>query len=111
MNFQVLLTLILWRILWSGDIRFYAANLQITAVAFPKLNDPSCNDLSGQVVLNSKTTLCHEYFLLALHEIGHALGLGHVTTSNVMKQGAPNLNFSGLQSGDIEGIQSIYGSR
>jgi predicted Zn-dependent protease len=44
-----------------------------------------------------------------LHEIGHALGLGHVSTDNVMNPGVQHL--TDLMPGDIEGIQSIYGAK
>ncbi len=42
-----------------------------------------------------------------IHEIGHALGLGHSSGENLM--GSINTNLEGLMTGDIKGIQAIYG--
>ena len=44
-----------------------------------------------------------------LHETGHVLGLGHVTTNNVMNPEITLSEFDGLRQGDIDGIVEIYG--
>jgi len=46
--------------------------------------------------------------LVILHELGHALGIGHISTGNVM---APiyNGNLTKPQSGDISELKSRYG--
>jgi hypothetical protein len=48
------------------------------------------------------------YFKLALHEIGHTLGLGHTNDPNDIMY--PNVDTAvGLSAGDIAGIQALYG--
>ena len=52
---------------------------------------------------------CNNFYRTGLlHEIGHALGLGHVKSNMVMNPIAYK-NFSHLQTGDIKGVQTIYG--
>ena len=58
----------------------------------------------GEVYLNSTNTPLTN---VALHEIGHALGLDHVNASVIMNPIASPLLT--LQPGDIQGIQLLYG--
>jgi len=46
-----------------------------------------------------------------MHEVGHALGLGHVDTSNAdfLMEAFPNAAFDGPQLDDIRGAQHLYG--
>ncbi len=101
----------------NSDIRIFAGivegssrNGDITAFGIPP-RAGSCVASSGTMLFDSQTGSCHEFFLLALHEIGHALGLGHPGEGNIMSPGPPDLTFTGLRAGDIEGIRSIYGPR
>ncbi|MGI9394602.1 MAG: matrixin family metalloprotease, partial [Boseongicola sp.] len=49
-----------------------------------------------------------DFFSVALHEIGHILGLGHVNdTSEIMN---PFISTDVLGDGDISGVQFLYGS-
>ncbi len=49
-----------------------------------------------------------DFFSVALHEIGHILGLGHVNdTSEIMN---PFISTDELGDGDISGVQFLYGS-
>ncbi|MTI23281.1 matrixin family metalloprotease [Fulvivirga sp. RKSG066] len=95
------------------DIQFYVAAILQSAVGFPNYQEDPCTILSGDVVFdaNSKEKSCHGFYINALHEIGHVLGLGHVNSKNVMVTGESKFSFKGLQSGDIEGIIQLYGPR
>jgi hypothetical protein len=93
----------------TSDIRFFLGEISQGGVAFPAFPDKPCFDLAGQVALNfSISNNCQRVYTLAIHEIGHVLGLGHVQSDNVMN---PNKVFINLQPGDVQGIQSIYGEK
>src|SRR5690606_23420604 len=51
-----------------------------------------------------------DVFTIALHEIGHSLGLNHSSDANSVMYGLiyPSTVHSGLKPDDIAGIQSIY---
>ncbi|MFM9840815.1 MAG: matrixin family metalloprotease [Cyclobacteriaceae bacterium] len=77
----------------------------VGGVGYPALTVDPCKQLAGYLVINSKIQFIKP---VALHEMGHVLGLGHVTSKNAMN---PNSTFDQLQSGDILGILSIYGAK
>jgi Matrixin len=91
----------------ASNIRIIMGDITQGGVSFPPFPDKPCSDLAGQVAINfNPNRSCENLYFIALHEIGHALGLGHVQSNNVMN---PNKVYSNLQAGDIKGIQSIYG--
>jgi hypothetical protein len=49
------------------------------------------------------------FFLLALHEIGHALGLNHEDDVPAVMNAILNESLTGLTSDDIAGVQALYG--
>lgn len=95
----------------ESDIRFFAAGILQSAVGFPNYSEAPCNLLSGDVIFdaNSKEKSCIGFYINALHEVGHVLGLGHVDSNNIMAAGQSKFSLNGLQPGDIEGVQQIYG--
>jgi predicted Zn-dependent protease len=53
----------------------------------------------------------YDFFSVMLHEVGHALGLGHAPNpQSVMYYQYQGVR-TGLQAGDIAGIQALYGAR
>ncbi len=69
---------------------------------------------NGDIVFDSgETTFFSEanFFLVALHEIGHALGLSHETSNLAIMNPFINTSLTGLQSDDIDGIRAIYGNQ
>ncbi len=51
----------------------------------------------------------YDFFSVALHELGHSLGLGHSDVSgSIMEEGYAGTHRT-LHADDIAGIQAIYG--
>jgi hypothetical protein len=94
-----------------GDIRIGARPMSPDVMAITVPPDPYYSGtLSGDVILNSSANLNPgDLFDVALHEAGHALGLGDSTDpSSVMyPQVNPQAN---LSPGDIANIQALYGT-
>ena len=76
---------------------------------------PTSHPAGGDIVFDSGNTNFyqteHYFFLTALHEIGHSIGLGHEQTSNAIAIMNPviNTNLDGLQADDIAGAIAVYG--
>ncbi len=91
----------------KADIRIAIANITQGGLGYPPFSGEPCHQLAGLLVIRPiANATCDSYYYLALHEIGHVLGLGHVLSNNVMN---PNQCYETLQQGDIQGIQAIYG--
>lgn len=91
------------------DIKIITANITQGGVGYPAFSDAPCTELAGTIVLQYNLNYsCERLYALSVHEIGHALGLGHVASNNVMN---PNRSYQVLQFGDIKGIQSVYGKK
>ncbi len=91
----------------EANIKILIANISQGGLGFPPYSNEPCKELAGLLVIRPiPNQTCDSYYCLALHEIGHILGLGHVVSNNVMN---PDKYFKKLQQGDIKGIQTIYG--
>ncbi|MGB3778698.1 MAG: matrixin family metalloprotease [Tunicatimonas sp.] len=93
----------------QSDIVLLVGDIGPGAVAYPPFVDEKCQAIAGQVIFDVPTRdTCDRFMNLALHEIGHVLGLGHVGSDNIMNPDWDD-TVTELQPGDIVGIQSIYG--
>lgn len=70
-----------------------------------------CSNQIGYVFFDNTPISEDEFYPLALHELGHALGLCHANAENVMSYNSQIFHFKNLQKGDIEGMVSIYGPK
>jgi hypothetical protein len=99
-----------------GDIRVYATPQQsgVLGYAFPP---PPIHGgtRAGDVVLNSSASwnvdANFDLQTVAIHEVGHALGLGHSSLSSSVMYDVYNGVKQGLTGDDIAGIRSLYGAR
>jgi hypothetical protein len=93
-----------------SDIKIMIADIEQSSLGFPNYSQSPCSDIKGQIVFKRNEYNCSTIYGAVLHEIGHVLGLGHVNSQNVMHPSQSTI-YNHLQSGDILGIQSIYGMR
>jgi hypothetical protein len=99
----------------AGDIRIagtaLASNILAECFLPPSINGGT---LAGDIALNTSQAwhINSDFDLetVAIHEIGHALGLSHSAISNAVMYAYYNGVKQSLSSDDIQGIQSIYGA-
>ncbi|OJJ19470.1 hypothetical protein BKI52_21930 [marine bacterium AO1-C] len=96
-----------------SQIRFFVADIRQSGVGYPNYVTAPCNAIGGDVVIKANVNIqdCSFFYGFVLHEIGHALGLGHVQSANIMNPDFPDFNITTLQSGDLKGIEALYGAK
>jgi hypothetical protein len=95
----------------NANIKIAIANISQGGLGYPPFANEPCKELAGLLIIRPITNaICDSYYYLALHEIGHILGLGHVLSNNVMNPDK-YYYYKKLQHGDIQGIQIIYGKK
>jgi hypothetical protein len=99
-----------------GDIRIggYAMNTSYLGLGYqpPPANNYSIAgdlDLNTAAAINMGST--YDLQTIAMHEIGHALGLDHSTTSSAVMYKSYHGTLKGLTTDDVNGIRAIYGAR
>lgn len=95
-----------------GDIRIggYPMDSHSLAVSIPPSTALN-GTFSGDIFINTRETFTEsELYRVALHEVGHALGLPHST--NPLSVMNPNLSSNSTLSGaDVTAIRGLYGVR
>jgi hypothetical protein len=97
-----------------GDIRIGGYNLGSATIAQAYLPPPANNySCAGDIQFNTAKTFTsngatYDLFTIAAHEIGHALGLLHSTTSAAEMYATYSKAKTALNSDDIAGIRNIY---
>lgn len=94
----------------NADIKVIVADIEQSSIGYPNYHQLPCSDIKGQIIFKKNEYNCSTIYGAILHEIGHVLGLGHVNSRNVMHP-SQSTTYTQLQSGDILGVQSIYGVR
>ncbi len=97
-----------------GDIRIgaYAFSNSWVAGSYypPQVNNYS---LAGDIDFNANDGFnigsTYDLYTVAVHELGHALGLGESSITNAVMNAVYSGVKSGLSPDDVSGIQSIYG--
>ena len=106
-----------------GDIRFGAYSFQsrtggldqttLAQTAFPP---PQGSTMAGDVQINTNLSFkvngsSYDLYSVILHETGHSLGLNHPPNQSEVMYASYGGVRSGLDAGDVAGIQAIYGAR
>ena len=73
-------------------------------------SDPLAGDMHFDEAENWSLTNDFHMYTVALHEAGHALGLGHSNVAGAVMEAFYGGPVNGLHADDIAGIQSIYGA-
>jgi hypothetical protein len=94
----------------NADIKILLADIEQSSIGYPNYNQAPCNTIKGQIIFKINEYKCSTIYGAILHEIGHVLGLGHVSSANVMHP-SKSTSYTRLQPGDILGVQSIYGAK
>src|SRR5581483_8345251 len=98
-----------------GDIRIGGYNFGNTTTLASTYMPPPVNNYSiaGDIQFNTGTTwnigTTYDLYTVAMHEIGHALGLYHSSVITADMYSSYRGVKTGLTSDDITGIQTIYG--
>jgi predicted Zn-dependent protease len=96
-----------------GDIRIGGYNFDSSTLACT-YQPPSANNfsLAGDMLFNTgmpfNINTTYDLFTVAMHEFGHALGLGESSVPGSVMYSTYSGVKTGLASDDIAGIQSIY---
>src|SRR5205085_11684233 len=97
----------------TGDIRiggfaFGNSYLASTFLPPPVNNYSIAGDIDFNTSWGFNIGTTYDLFSVAAHEIGHALGLGHSTSSQAVMYPSYLGVRSGLSSDDISSIRSVY---
>lgn len=93
----------------DADIRIFFGAIPGGTAGYAFYPSAFGSAIGGDILIDTLSKFNTKVWLfeaVVLHEIGHALGLGHVSSNSVM---TPVVGTDGLQADDIQGIIEIYG--
>jgi hypothetical protein len=100
-----------------GDIRIGGYNFNsgttLASTFYPQTanNYSVAGDMNFNTAQNFNIGTTYDLFTVAVHEIGHALGLGHSAVSTADMYGVYLSAKTALGCDDVNGIRAIYGAR
>ena len=100
-----------------GDIRIGGYAMASSILAFAYLAPPANGGTNaGDMFFNTTQSwqingTTYDLMTVAVHEFGHAIGMGHSTDSTAAMYPAYNTTKEAVVADDISGIRSIYNSR
>ncbi|WP_315831395.1 DUF4214 domain-containing protein [Bradyrhizobium prioriisuperbiae] len=89
-----------------GETSFYYSGSKFISAAIEFDTGEGWHLSGSQIISNSAVNL----FQVALHEIGHAIGLDHYNATPAIMNAYLNTSVTDLAQSDIDGVQALYGS-
>ena len=93
----------------KADIRIFFGEIPGGTAGYAFYPSAFGSAIAGDVLLDTLASFNKDpelFKAVVMHEVGHSLGLGHVSENSIM---TPTIRKIGLQADDIYGIQKIYG--
>lgn len=92
-----------------GATTYYSSGGAFVPDTVVRLEDPTQVPLTAPSLASLYVGYTTDLYQVALHEIGHALGLGHTTDPNAIMYPMSGPNNPDLDATDVAGMQALYG--